>query len=303
MYERILVPLDGSALAEVALPYAEELSGRLGSEVTLIFVSELVDDSYQRMRQLYLQNIVEVTKQAAETYLPKSGKKQKIQVKSVTFDGNPAEQIVEYADKENVGLIVMSTHGQSGITRESLGSIANKVVRATSRPVALIRAKGYHPDVRRNGTLTKLLLTLDGSKVGEAGIPYAVELASRLGAKVVLLRVLGMSYGTFSSTGEAFVAYYSEEQMEADKALAKDYLENIAGQLKQKGVTVETQVKFGNAAEEIISLAGEIHADLVIMSTHGRSGIGRWVFGSVAEKVLYEGYTPLMLVRARTAKA
>jgi nucleotide-binding universal stress UspA family protein len=299
MYERILVPLDGSALAEVALPYAEELSGRLGSEVTLIFVSELVDDSYQRMRQLYLKNMVEVTKKAAETYLPKSGKKKTIQVNSVTFDGNPAEQIVEYAKKEDIGLIIMSTHGQSGITRGALGSIANKVVRATTGPVALIRAKGYHPDMRRKEILSKLLLSLDGSKVSEASIPYAVELASRLGAQVVLLRVLGMSYGAFSSTGEAFVAYYSEEQMEADKALAKDYLENIAGQLKQKGMAVETHVKFGDAAEEIISVASEIHADLVVMSTHGRSGIGRWVFGSVAEKVLYEGYTPLMLVREK----
>jgi nucleotide-binding universal stress UspA family protein len=296
MYERILVPLDGSALAEVALPYAEELSGRLGSKVTLIFVSELVNDSYQRMRQLYLQNIVEVTKKAAEAYLPKSDKKQTIQVNSVAFDGNPAEQIVEYANKEDIGLIIMSTHGQSGITRGALGSIANKVVRATTRPVALIRAKGYRTDMRRTGILTKLLMTLDGSKLSEASIPYAAELASRLGANVVLLRVMGMSYGAFSSTGEAFIAYYSEEQMEADRTLAKNYLESIAGQLKQRGVNVETQVRFGDAAEEIISLASDIHADLVVMSTHGRSGIGRWVFGSVAEKVLYEGYTPLMLV-------
>jgi nucleotide-binding universal stress UspA family protein len=297
MFERILVPLDGSELSEVALPYAEELSGRLGSEVTLIFVSELVDDSYQRMRQLYLQNIVEATKKGAEAYLPKSGRKQTIRVNSVAVDGNPAEQIVECANKEDTGLIIMSTHGQSGITRGALGSIANKVVRATTRPVALIRAKGYHPDTRRKGILTKLLLTLDGSEVSEASIPYAVELASRLGAEVVLLRVMGMSYGTFSSEGEAFVAYYSEQQMEADKALAKDYLENMAGRLKQKVVTVETQVKFGDAAEEIISFASEIHADLVVMSTHGRSGVGRWVFGSVTEKVLYEGYAPLMLVR------
>jgi nucleotide-binding universal stress UspA family protein len=298
MYERILVPLDGSALAEVALPYAEELSGRLGSEVTLIFVSELVDDSYQRMRQLYLQNIVEVTKKAAEAYLPKSDKKQTIRVNSVAFDGNPAEQIIEYANKQDIGLIIMSTHGQSGITRGALGSVANKVVRATTRQVALIRAKSYHPDMRQKGILTKLLLTLDGSKVSEASIPYAVELASRLGTKVVLLRVLGMSYGAFSSAGEAFVGYYSEDQMEADKALGKDYLETIAGKLKQKGVTVETQVRFGDAAEEIISLASEIHADLVVMSTHGRSGIGRWVFGSITEKVLYEGYTPLLLISA-----
>ena len=117
MYEKLLVPLDGSQLAEVALPYAEELSGRLGSEVTLIYVSALIDDPNQYLRQIYMQKLVESTKQAAETYSRTLGKKPVIQVKSVDLFGNPAEEIVKYADKEDISLIIMSTHGQSGIRR------------------------------------------------------------------------------------------------------------------------------------------------------------------------------------------
>jgi len=90
MYERILVPLDGSQLAEIALPYAEELSGRPGSEVTLIYVSESVDDPHQRMYQFYMQKMAESTKQGAETYARKSGKELAIQVRSVNLTGNPA---------------------------------------------------------------------------------------------------------------------------------------------------------------------------------------------------------------------
>ena len=118
MFEKILIPLDGSQLAEVALPYAEELSGRLGSEVTLLYVHELIDDPNQYMRQVYIQKMVESTKQAAGTYSRKLGK---IQVKSDILFGNPAEEIVKYADREGNSIIVMSTHGQSGIRRREKG--------------------------------------------------------------------------------------------------------------------------------------------------------------------------------------
>lgn len=275
MYERILVPLDGSQLAEIALPYAEELSGRLGSDVTLIYVSESIDDPHRHMHQIYMQKMAESAKQDAEAYARKLGKELTIQVRSVNLAGNPAEEIVKYADSENTGLIVMSTHGQSGIRQWTIGSVANKVVRATKQPVALVRAEVPRPDVPRKDTLRKALLPLDGSKESEAALPYVAELASRLGMSVTLLQVLAIG----------------------DKALAEDYLEKIGAQLKQKGVTVESRVLFGEAATEIINLADEIHADVVAMSTHGRSGIGRWVLGSVAERVLYEGNTPLLLVR------
>ena len=189
MYEKILVPLDGSALAEVALPYAEDLAGRLGSEVTLVYVSELTEAPSQHMHQLYLQKMVESTKQGAERYTNKSGRKS-IQVRSAILVGNPAEKIVEHADKEDIALIVMATHGQSGIKQRALGSVADKVVRATKCPVALIRANGAHSDMREKGILNKVLVPLDGSKQDETVIPYIEELASKLEVEVILFQVL-----------------------------------------------------------------------------------------------------------------
>lgn len=296
MYEKILVPLDGSALAEVALPYAEELAGRLGSEVTLAYVSESAEDQYQHMHQFYIQKIVETTKQGAERYLEKP-QGRTIKVKSAILFGNPAEKIVDYADKEDVGLIVMATHGQSGIRRWALGSVADKVVRATQRPVVLIRAKGSRPDVREKGILNRALVPLDGSKEGEVIIPYIKELASKLRAEVILLQVIAIGYQAITAEGYEYVMF-SEQQMASDKAFAKGYLDKVGARLRRKGVAAKSEVRFGNAAEEIINLAGKIHADVVAMSTHGRSGVGRWVFGSVSERVLHEGGTPLLLVRA-----
>jgi nucleotide-binding universal stress UspA family protein len=219
-----------------------------------------------------------------------------IKVDSAILVGDPAKGIVDYADKENVGLIVMATHGRSGISRWTLGSVASKVVRATDRPVALIRAKVPQPDVREKGVLNKALVPLDGSREGEAIIPYIEELASKLKAEVVLLQVLSTSYQAITADGYGYVTY-SEQQIESDKAFARDYLAKVGAQLKERGVAVKSEVRLGMAAEEIIRLADEMSADMVAMSTHGRSGIRRWVFGSVADRVLHEGNTPLLLVR------
>ncbi|MFC1957623.1 universal stress protein [Chloroflexota bacterium] len=296
MYEKILVPLDGSDLAEVALPYVEELAGRLGSEITLLYVGESPESSYQRTYQFYIEKTAETTKEGAERYIEKT-KGKAIKVKPRILVGNPAEEIVEYASREDIGLIVLATHGRSGINRWSLGSVADKVVRATDRPVVLIRAKGAQPDMREKGILNKALVPLDGSEEAEAVIPYIEELASKLKAEVILLQVMSTNYQAIAEEEYGYVIY-TDKQIESDKAFAKDYLEKVSARLKQKGVAVKSEVRFGVAAEEIIKLADEIYADVVAMSTHGRSGVGRWFFSSVADRILHEGHSPLLLVRS-----
>jgi nucleotide-binding universal stress UspA family protein len=303
MYEKILVPLDGSELAEVALPYAEEMAGPLGSEIILIDVSESTRDTEENMRRQYLQRIVEATKEGASRYYDKPGNGAAVKVTSVTLAGPSAEKIVEYADNEKVGLIIMATHGQSGIKRWALGSVADKVVRATTRPVVLVRARGARPDVREKGRLKKVLVPLDGSKEGDAVIPYIEDLAARLKLKVVLLQVIARGYVTIDN-----YVPLTDRQLAADKAFAAASLGKVEARLKEKGIAVDVEERlsvstgFANAAEQIIEFADEVQADLLAMTTHGRSGVGRWVFGSVAGRVLHEGKTPLLLVRSPGAR-
>ena len=296
MYEKILVPLDGSELAEVALPYAEELAGRLGSEGILLYVSESAEGQYHRIPQFYMQEMAKATKRSAERYLVKPEGKA-IKVESATVVGNPAEEIVAYADKEDIGLIVMATHGRSGIKRLALGSVAEKIVRTAKQPVALIRAKGARPDVREKGMLNKALVPLDGSKESEASIPYIEELASKLKAEVVLFQVLEPTHYIYAGGAGTAKIPYTEKEMAPLKASAGDYLKKVAGGLEGKGITTRSEVRVGTAAEEIIKLADELYVDMVAMSTHGRSGLSRWTFGSVADKILHAGNTPLLLVR------
>ncbi len=297
MYEKLLVPLDGSTLAEVALPYAEELSGRLGSRIDLLHIGESNKIIEQHNLHFYLQNKADAIKNFIALYAEKPDNNREIQVTAVLTTGHPAEKIVEYAEREDAGLIIMSTHGRSGILRWALGSVADKVVRGTRKPVMLIRAKNARTGIHDKKLLRKMMVPLDGSPEGEAVIPYVAELASRLEAEVTLMQVLSTGYQVIA-TGD-YIAY-TEKQIESDKTFAQKYLAKVEAWLKKNGANSKSVIKLknGNAAEEIIAFADEINADLVIMGTHGRSGVGRWVLGSVAERVLQNGNTPLMLVRS-----
>ncbi len=148
----------------------------------------------------------------------------------------------------------------------------------------------------------KILIPLDGSKVGETALPYVEGLASKLSpevkVEVTLLRVISRLTHWIVAGETSTRVHYTEQELELIKQMAMDYLDKTGEGLRSKGAIVETKVCTGNAAEEIIKVADEINADLIAMSTHGRSGISRWAFGSVTEKVLRGGNKPVLMVRA-----
>ena len=148
----------------------------------------------------------------------------------------------------------------------------------------------------------RILMPLDGSKVGEAALPYVEDLVSKLlpGSKVEITLIQVVSSLTYYIiAGEAGVKVpYTEKEMEQIKKKAMDYLEQTGEGLKSKGATVKIKVGIGNPADEIIRVADEINANLIAMSTHGRSGISRWAFGSITDRVLRGAAKPILLVRA-----
>ncbi len=148
----------------------------------------------------------------------------------------------------------------------------------------------------------RILIPLDGSKVGEAALPYVEELVSKLAAgtkvEVTLLQVVS-SLIHYVIAGEASASIpYTEEEMEQIKKKAIDYLDKAGEGLRSKGAIVRTKVETGNAAKGINKVADETNADLIAMSTHGRSGFSRLALGSVTDKVLRGGNIPLLVVRA-----
>jgi nucleotide-binding universal stress UspA family protein len=147
----------------------------------------------------------------------------------------------------------------------------------------------------------RILVPLDGSLVAEAAIPVAEELVSKLSAvqkvEVTLIQVV-TSLTHWVVAGEAGAPVpYSEQEINLIRKEAQAYLDKVAERLRNKPASVKTMVSVGNAAQEIIKACDQIPADVVVMSTHGRTGLGRWAFGSVTERVLRAGSVPVLLVR------
>lgn len=137
-----------------------------------------------------------------------------------------------------------------------------------------------------------ILLTLDGSPLAELAVPHAVALARAFGARLELLGVVPVSHEQALVQGAAGVGG------EAQRTEAGDYLTSIVSQLRDEGLEANWTVRMGNVAQEILDHAEACDADLLVLSSHGRSGLGRWVYGSVADRVLRHATIPVLLVRA-----
>jgi nucleotide-binding universal stress UspA family protein len=291
MYNKILVPLDGSELAEVTLWYAARLAGRLQASLTLVYVTNPDELTSRHMYECYLKDTVVKVKADAEKIAAET-QGGDIAVDYMILKGDPPEEIIDYADKNKIDLIILSTQGKGGIKRWAMGNVANKVVGATRKQVLLIRARGAQSDVYKD-RLVKVLVPVDGSPESESILHFITYLASKLGLDLTLFHMWARAY-------EAFPTKEILERDDETRKQEKAYIEKLGTKLTRQGLRVNkvfSEIYQGEEAAEIIKLAEEGKFSMVAMATHGRSGVGRWIFGSNANKVLNEGNTPLLLVR------
>jgi len=153
----------------------------------------------------------------------------------------------------------------------------------------------------------KILIPLDGSKLGEAALPCIEELVSKIGpgikVEITVLQVISsVAYSVVAGEAIAPVPYTDMEIKQIEKR-AMEYLDTVSEVLRGKGAVVTFKVGRGNAAEEILKASDEMKADLIAMSSRGRSGLSRWAFGSVTDRVLHAGTVPVLVVRASAEAA
>lgn len=285
MYERILVPLDGSELAERALPYAEGIAKRMRSEVVLITVCASCDGLGRSLK-------VYVDKKAEE--LSSSG----VRAHSLLVQGDAASEILNSAEKSCIGLIIISTHGRTGVSRWALGSVANKVVQGSHIPTLLIKSSESET-ASADKELRSILVSLDGSHFAEAIIPYVEVLAQGMDSEVALLRVVEpvkLPRLHLYGHGGDLEEYEKEISAEAERE-AKRYLSEQERALQGKGVKVTSTSLPGNPPQTILQYADHNSVSLIALSTHGFSGITRWAYGSVASRVIESSSKPVLLVR------
>jgi nucleotide-binding universal stress UspA family protein len=297
MYTRMLIPLDGSKVAEQVLPYARFLAKALAIPVELL---EVVDPEALALlsnpRQgRYVDTVLAEGIENSKNYLEAIGRSfQGAKVKSLVEKGKAEDVVIEKAAADKNTLIVMATHGRSGIQRWLLGSVADKVLHGATNHVLLVRANdGGKTD--GEAALKTVIVPLDGSTLAEQVLPYVVELAKKVKLELVLMR----AYALPPAISAEDYGFYSADLLDHLEAEARDYLAEKMNGVKQKGVeNVTSVVNTGYGAEEIITLGRHTPDNFIAMSTHGRSGIQRWVLGSVTDRVVRHSGDPVLIVRS-----
>lgn len=303
MYARILVPLDGSPVADQVLPYVRLLGTGFQAQVELLRIFEPISPSLaDPAHGLYLDQIVASERSHVEDYLEGVAellKKDGLTVSSVAHEGHPAASIVQEAESVPATLVAMCSHGRSGITGWLLGSTADKVLHATSQPVLIVRSRERHAP-RPELKLRSLLVPLDGSPLAEQALPHAVALAEALKLKVVLVRATPSmpDYTLHFASRVSYPFTHIQDLSKKADAEAREYLDVVCEKLRQQDVSVERRLVHGDPANALIDMAREFRASLIVMTTHGASGLDRWIRGSVTDRVVRHSGDPVLVIRA-----
>ena len=301
MYSKILIPLDGSRTAEKVLPYARHLTARLKIPVELLAVIDIAElaTHITAEKARFLDPMIEEGMHSSENYL--RGIAATFSPAAVTCKvekGRAEDVIIQMGESDTAMLIAMATHGRSGVNRFLLGSVAEKVLRGAPNALLLVRAREA---ARSDGeaSFKSVIVPLDGSELAESILPMAGGLAKKLGLEVVLFRAYHIPYNAYAAD-DGFYAVNYDDLIASVRDETNQYLEKKAVEIKQLGVEkVSSIAKEGFAGDEIIAMGHNTPNGLIAMCSHGRSGVRRWVLGSVAENVVRHTSDPVLVARAR----
>ena len=302
MLRTILVPLDGSVLAERALPLAADIARRSGGAVHLvrahvplavvgataegaIFSQDMLaaDDALRRRAKDYID--AAATRVAAEWGLRVSG---------VTEDGSPAGLITDTADRIDADLVIMTTHGAGGFTPDWLGSVADSVIRHSHRPVLALPENDAH--LGETFTPRRILVTLDGSTLASAILPIARDVAIAFGAQIDLIRIVAPYV-----PGDVIATLSADRPdpfgIDAESVHAKKSLDDAAAELHKVGIKTTVTVRIDLSPTRcLLDHVKETEPDCLAIATQGR-GVSRIFLGSVADKLIRSAGRPVIVLR------
>jgi nucleotide-binding universal stress UspA family protein len=298
MFEKILVPLDGSATAQGILPCLKTLARPFGSTIVLFHTADApieldhheayAKETIDRIRSLageYLMGVAKVLRQEG------------FKVETEVTLGGVAHSITDFAEAKDVDLVAMSTHARAGVPRWMMGSATDRVLRHTHKPVLLLRPTGETPLDAKPYPLEKIIVPLDGSQAAQAVLPFVQGMAKALKLEVVLVQVISAETTVqFAPMGPDTWAIPASVLEQID-VLASGYLAGVGKDLQREGLSVSWDVLRGAAAHSIVEFARETPGSMVAMTTHGRSGLRRWVLGSVADQVVRASGEPVLVIR------
>lgn len=297
MFTHILVPLDGSALAECVLPHTVALSQALGGRITLLRVAESSGESMPTVDTFGWH----IHKAEAFAYLESvSARLQReaaLETQTVVQEGRAAESILKFAASEDVDLIVLSSHGRSGLSRWNISSVVQKIVWQAYLPVMIVRA--YQPTLAEwtSFRYRKLMVPLDGSLRAEYVLPLATALARFHQAQLLLAHVVARSHLACVPAPQAEDLALAEQLTERNHLAASRYLEELCARLSAEVETRARLVVSKDVTTALHEIVEEEGVDLIILCAHGQSARTRWPYGNTVASFITYGITPLLIVQ------
>lgn len=301
LFRHLLVPLDGSRLAESVLPVAAELTRRLRGRITLLHAVEPhAPATVHGDRHLSRPAEAEAYLKGAVDWLAGRG----VQADRVVLhaEGDVAASIASSAAHLRADLIVLSTHGSSGVKGLLFGRVAQQVLQRGTVPVFLVQPSGQGRE--QSFVCRRILVPLDGSETAEAAVPVASALAGAFDATTLLVWVVPTVVTISGDRGVAtrLMPTAAAVLLETEASQAVIYLEQVAARLRAEGRTVEASVERGEPVNVLLDTVVRRDVDLTVMATHGRSGVSAVWAGSVASRIVAAGSRPILLVRIPPAE-
>ncbi len=296
MINHILIPLDGSELAECVLPHILAIAPVTNAHITLIHVLERPQD---RKGTAPIDPVGwHMQKQESQSYLEHNVdrlQEKDLNVDSVILEGSPAETIIEFARNNAVDLIGLSTHGRTGLSGWNVSSVVQKIMLRSYKSILLVRAFATVP---AEVQYKRLFLASDGSARAEYILPFAMSLAQYHKSDVILASVIQkpqtLQRFPLSETDAELINQLTEKNQEE----AAHYLDQLVNQFSLKELPATAKIiTADNVIGALYDMIEETNADLVMLAAHGHSGERRWPYGSIAASLIAYGNTPLIVMQ------
>lgn len=302
MFDTILVPLDGSQLAECVLPHVAAIASPFNAEVTLFRMLEKNQTGLST--QLFDLVNWQINKTRATLYLEKTKallQESGIRVRTIVMEGLVAEGITEYVQNQGMKLIVLSSHGRHGLTQWGISSIAHKIILSAQTSLLIVRAHQY--GMRLDGLsatslVQRILAPLDGSQRAENVLPIITQLARYHKSQVHLAQVVQTPEMARQMPATREDIDLANRVIARNREEAGRYLEQMKSRSYLEDIAVQTHLLNGeNTAVALHQLAEQEHIDMVVLSAHGYSGNHQWPYGSLVNNFIIYGKSPLLIVQ------
>ena len=304
MFDPILVPLDGSQLAECVLPHVVAIAHAFNAKAVLLRVM----DKKQASEKAQLFDLVnwQINKTGAKLYLEKvSARLQKsgLRVETAVLEGLVAETITEHAQNRGAKLIILSSHGRSGLSQWGISSVTQKIIFSAPTSVLIIRAHQPAPSESLEQIYARVMVPLDGSRRAENVLPMITLLARYHQSQVHIVHVVKTPEMARQMPLEREDVELSDRIVARNREEAVRYLDQVRLHSPLEGIDVKTHLLTSdNAAAALHELVGKEAIDMVALSAHGYSGYDQWPYGSMVNNFILYSKVPLLIVQDLPAK-